>query len=187
MTPRVLLLTDRKQLAPGRELLPTLADCAAAGASLLVIREHDLPAGERHELLASAAELPGVTVISSRIDDPAAALVHLGAGQEVPPGRRHGRSCHSADAVDRAAADGAWYVTLSPFSETASKPGYGPPLDRSVFANRSGVAVFALGGITPANAPSAIEAGAHGVAVMGAVMRAADPAGVVAALLAATA
>lgn len=187
MMPRVLLLTDRRQLPPGRELLPMLADCAAAGARLLVIREHDLPVGARHELLAAVAELPGVTVISSRIDDPAAALVHLGAGQGVPPGRRHARSCHSVDAVDQAASDGASYATLSPFSETASKPGYGPPLDRSVFAHRSGVPVFALGGITPANAPAAIDAGAHGVAVMGTVMRAADPALVVTALLAATA
>ncbi|HSI25971.1 MAG TPA: thiamine phosphate synthase [Aeromicrobium sp.] len=187
MTSRLLLLTDRTQLPPGRELLPMLADCAAAGASLIVIREHDLPVDERHALLAGVAELPGVTAISSRIADPAAALVHLGADQSVPPGRWHARSCHSEDDVDRAGADGALYATLSPFTETASKPGYGPPLDRSVFAHRSGVPVFALGGITPANAPSAIEAGAHGVAVMGAVMRAVDPAGVVAALLGATA
>lgn len=186
MTSRLLLLTDRKQLPLGRDLLPMLADCAAAGASLIVIREHDLPVQARHELLAAVAELPGATAISSRIADPAAELVHLGAGQGVPPGRRHARSCHSVDALHRAADDGALYATLSPFTETASKPGYGPPLDRSVFAHRAGVPVFALGGITPANAPAAIDAGAHGVAVMGAVMRAADPAHVVATLLAAT-
>jgi thiamine monophosphate synthase len=43
--------------------------------------------------------------------------------------------------------------------------------------------VFALGGITAANAAQARAAGAYGVAVMGAVMRADDPGAVVAALL----
>lgn len=43
--------------------------------------------------------------------------------------------------------------------------------------------MLALGGITVANAAAARNAGAHGVAVMGAVMRAPDPAAVVAALL----
>jgi thiamine-phosphate pyrophosphorylase len=45
------------------------------------------------------------------------------------------------------------------------------------------VPVLALGGVDAANAASAREAGAHGVAVMGCVMRAADPAAVVRRLL----
>ena len=40
--------------------------------------------------------------------------------------------------------------------------------------------VFALGGVEVENAAAMRAAGAHGVAVMGAVMRAPDPAGVVA-------
>ena len=46
--------------------------------------------------------------------------------------------------------------------------------------------VVAIGGITPDNAPAAIQAGAAGVAVIGAVMKAADPRATTSRLLAAT-
>ena len=45
--------------------------------------------------------------------------------------------------------------------------------------------VIALGGITAANAPLCLSAGASGVAVMGEVMRAANPQAAVEAMLAA--
>ena len=45
------------------------------------------------------------------------------------------------------------------------------------------IPVYALGGIDPSNAREAIDAGAHGVAVMGGVMRADHPAAVVQRLL----
>jgi thiamine-phosphate pyrophosphorylase len=41
--------------------------------------------------------------------------------------------------------------------------------------------VWALGGVTPANAAACVKAGATGIAVMGTIMRAADPARTVAA------
>jgi thiamine-phosphate pyrophosphorylase len=47
--------------------------------------------------------------------------------------------------------------------------------------------VYALGGVTVENARSFVDAGAYGVAVMGAVLRAHDPQAVVAELLAAIA
>jgi thiamine-phosphate pyrophosphorylase len=81
-----------------------------------------------------------------------------------------------------AAAEGAAYATLSPYAATPSKPGYGPPLPTTAFAGHP-IPVFALGGITPANVAEARAAGAYGVAVMGAVMRADEPAAVVRSLL----
>ncbi len=86
--------------------------------------------------------------------------------------------------VRAAAAEGAVWATLSPYAETASKPGYGPALGPGAFAEDD-LPVFALGGIDAGNAAEARLAGAYGVAVMGAVMRAHDPAGVVRDLLAA--
>lgn len=93
-----------------------------------------------------------------------------------------GASCHTPAEVHEAAARGADFATLSPFAATLSKPGYGPPVDPRAYAGLP-IPTYALGGITPGNAAEALDHGAHGVAVMGAVMRAPDPAGVVRQLL----
>jgi len=185
--PRLVLLTDRTQLPEGRDLVETVRACADVGLSQVVVREHDLDESARHRLVADLAAIDGMVVVSSRLPDPAAAGIHLGADQDsLDPESSpvwFGRSCHSVVEVHRAAAECAAYVTLSPFAATRSKPGYGPPLDQIAYADRSGIPVLALGGIDPGNAAHALAAGAHGVAVMGAVMRANDPAAVVRGLL----
>jgi thiamine-phosphate pyrophosphorylase len=187
-TPRLLLVTDRRQLPEGRGLLDTVARCADAGARTVVLRELDLGEHERSELadaLAARAQ-----VISAHTALASASGVHLAAHQPLGDagGLVHGRSCHGVDDVARAADEGACWVTVSPVATTPSKPGYGPPLGadgvrRAVAAARS-TPVFALGGVEASSVTDLRAAGAHGVAVMGAVMRAADPAVVVSRLLA---
>lgn len=181
--PRLLVLTDRSQLRLGRALVRTIVECVGAGLRAVVVREHDLPAASRAALVAELAALDGLTVITSHTSDPVAAAVHLSAHQPLPADARcWGRSCHSVAEVRRAAAGGASYATLSPYAATRSKPGYGPPLPDGAFADLP-LPTYALGGVTPANATAARTGGAHGVAVMGEVMRAHDPAAVVADLL----
>jgi thiamine-phosphate pyrophosphorylase len=180
--PRLLLLTDRAQLPAGRDLAETVRTCAGAGLSHVVVRELDLDQGARHRLVADLAEVDGLVVIAARRPDPAAAGVHLSASQARPRHGWFGRSCHTVEEVGRAADEGAAYATLSPFAASGSKPGYGPPVDRDAYAGHP-IPVLALGGIDPGNAAQARAAGAHGVAVMGAVMRAAAPAAVVRRLL----
>ena len=210
MMPRLLLLTDRSQLPLGRSLLATLRECVAAGATTVVVRELDLDESQRAALAGEVAAL-GAVVIAAQRPLPGAIGVQLPAGcnaelsslntcctshsasthprqsrdprQSATSQHWHGRSCHSAEQVRRAAAEGAAYATLSPYAVSASKPGYGPPLRADQFAGHA-IPVFALGGITPDNAGAAVAAGAHGVAVMGAVMRSPDPGATVARLLA---
>lgn len=183
--PRLLLLTDRSQLPLGRSLVATVEECVAAGLTHVVVRELDETELGRTALAAALAEV-GATVISAHTPLYGAAGVHLPADPSaVAPGDLPwGRSCHDATEVHVAAAAGASWVTLSPFAASASKPGYAP-LDPGEFvrAARAGIPVYALGGITPANAADAIGAGADGLAVMGSVMRAADPGAVVRELL----
>ncbi len=102
-----------------------------------------------------------------------------------PPGRGRklgdkaliGLSVHSAgEAVD--ADPEADYVTLSPIFPSASKPGYGPQLGLAGLADAvagARVPIVALGGIGADNLAGCLAAGAAAVAVMGAVMAAADP------------
>lgn len=182
MVPRLVLLTDRSQLRLGRGLVRTVLECAEAGLEAVVVREHDLDPASRHGLVATLADVDGLTVLSSRLPDPAAHGLHLAAHQPPPVGGRWGRSCHTGAEVAAAAAQGAAWVTLSPYAASASKPGHGPALPAGAFVGHP-LPVLALGGIDVTNAAAARAAGAHGVAVMGAVMRSADPAGVVAALL----
>jgi thiamine-phosphate pyrophosphorylase len=108
-----------------------------------------------------------------------------GRARPGPTGRRLmiGRSCHTLADLRAARDAGADRVTYSPVFATASKPGYGPALGLDGLAAGCravpGLPVIALGGVEPGRARACVEAGAAGVALMGAVMRAGDPAAVV--------
>ena len=179
--PRLLLVTDRSQLPEGRTLAATIAAAKDAGLTHVLLRELDL-ARRNRELLAQSLHELGLTIIAAHTKVRGCVGVHLPAGKRSSRIEVWGRSCHSPDEVLLAQRDGARWATLSPFAASASKAGYGPALPPEAFDGH-GIPVFALGGIDAGNAADAVAAGAHGVAVMGAVMRADDPAGVVADLL----
>lgn len=203
--PRLLLLTDRRSLPPGRTLLATVEAAVRAGARAVIVRERDLPVDERASLVDACDTLlhtvGGVCLVADpnprAADSRRSDGVHLRASSPLPHTRPAvlGRSTHDAGEVARAAQDGLDYVTLSPVAASPSKPGYGPPLGPAGLsallrhARRECDAalppVFALGGVEPGSCGELLAAGAYGVAVMGAVMRAPEPAAATAALLAA--
>lgn len=121
--------------------------------------------------LAKLAGADGVHLPSG--SDPAAARALVGPQMLV------GVSIHTvteAEAIDPEAAD---YALAGPAFETPSKPGYGPEIGRiglAEIARAARVPVLAIGGINTARIGEVIAAGCAGVAVMGGVMRAADPA-----------
>ncbi len=175
---RLLLLTDRR-LSP-RPLVDTVRAAVDGGARAVVLREKDLPAAERVRLADGLrAVLPDdALLVLAGTSVPGDAL-HLAAADAVPDPRPAllGRSCH--DAAELAAAAGCDWVTLSPVFATATKPGYGPALRPAGLAALLGPGAppaYALGGVDgPAAARACRQAGAYGVAVLGAVMRAPDP------------
>jgi thiamine-phosphate pyrophosphorylase len=197
---QLLLVTDRKQAAA--PLAEILGAAFAAGCRWASLREKDLSAEEQMNLarellalarrfgarltlhgdarLALAAGLDGVHLPAAA--DPAAARSLLGADALI------GISIHSAAEarmLDRALVD---YAVLGPVYATTSKPGYGPALGPEgvrLIARGAAVPIIAIGGITPDRVADVMRAGAAGVAVMGSVMRSADPAMEVRALLAA--
>jgi thiamine-phosphate pyrophosphorylase len=183
----LLLLTDRRQAR--RDLVEVVAAAVEGGARQVVLREKDLPRDERAALAESLRTLLapcGGRLIVAGTDPLGGDAVHLAASDPVPAAGVVGRSCHRAEDLARLSNED--YVTLSPVFPSPSKPGYGPPLRIDGLArlcDLSPAPVFALGGVTsPDQVAACLAAGAAGVAVMGAVMRAADPASTVAALVA---
>jgi thiamine-phosphate pyrophosphorylase len=171
----VVVLTDRR--IARRPLTQVVADAVAGGAGWVVLRERDL-AYELRRALADALRslLPPGRLIVAGPDPLGGGAVHLAAAEPLPPGAPLiGRSCH--DSAELAQLTGESYVTLSPVYPTTTKPGYGPALTpRGAAALAPAVPWLALGGVDTAERVAAcVDAGAAGVAVLGAVMGAADP------------
>jgi thiamine monophosphate synthase len=174
--PRLLVVTDRTQAAG--PLAAVVAAAVDAGARAVLLRDRDLPDDERAalaaELLSVLDPVGGLLVTAGAGGDGA---VHLAAAEPFPDPRPAlvGRSCHSAAELVQARAEGCDWAFLSPVFPTASKPDYGPALGVAGFARLQplGPPVYALGGVGPDDVPALLAAGAHGVAVMGPVMR--DP------------
>ena len=162
MVTPLILFTDRRQAhRPLDEVVNRAID---GGARLVVLGEQDLPAGERAALADRLrVMLDGVKGRLVLAEDTTAF-----------------RKCHGLDELVAAAEAGAGFATLSPIYPTRSKPGYGPPLGLAALGRMVQVVrlpVYALGGVdSPGRVRDCLDEGASGVAVMGAVMRAEDPA-----------
>jgi thiamine-phosphate pyrophosphorylase len=197
--PPFLLVTDRHQAR--RPLADIVRDALVAGCRWVSVREKDLSDDEQIALvrtllpmvrrngarlsLHGTAELAGLCNVDG---------VHLSAGRDavaarklLGPDKLIGVSIHTiteAETVDPAAAD---YAIAGPAFETASKPGYGPEIGRKGLAEIAATArvpVLAIGGLNATRAAEVLASGPAGIAVMGSVMRAADPGREVRALLA---
>lgn len=185
--PRLLVLTDGSQ-TDGRDLLEVVSAAVAGGARAVVLREKDRPRGVRLALAAALRDVlggvSGVLLVASDTAIPADG-VHLAAADPFPSPSPAvvGRSCHHPAELGSAAAEGCTYAFLSPVFTTASKPGYGPALGLGALAAPP-LPTWALGGVGARNAAACVAAGAAGVAVMGEIMRAGDPAEAVAAIIA---
>ena len=199
--PPLLVISDRSQAA--RPLIEIAAAAFEGGCRWFSLREKDLPAAERRARLAKLVTLGRryrATVTAhddmEAVEAVRAAGVHLPSGSDPAAARRRlpqgliGVSAHSGAEAAAQLRAGADYVTLSPIFLTDSKPGYGPALGLDALAAAARTApgaIIALAGIGPDNAAACIAAGARGVAVMGEIMRAAEPETTVRLLLAAMA
>lgn len=130
--------------------------------------------------VARAAGAAGVHLPEAGLDVRDARSV-LGAGALI------GRSVHGPAAL--ASARGADFVVFGPVYETPSKVRYGPPQGLARLAavcERAGeLPVLAIGGVTADRIDEVVAAGAAGVAVVSAVLRASDPGAAARSLIAA--
>lgn len=167
-------LTGRRLWEVGREVAAPLG---GTGVRLLVNDRVDL---------ALALEAHGAH-LGSRSLPPAAARRVLG------PEALLGRSVHGASEVEELARepDGLGpldYLLVGTIWATPShpeRPGAGPERIREIRRVAPGLPVLGIGGVTPERVGALLAARAHGAAVLRAVWEAPDPAGAVAAFLAA--
>ncbi|MGA4729138.1 thiamine phosphate synthase [Micromonospora taraxaci] len=186
----VVVLTDR--LVARDRLDRIVAGAVAGGVRWVVLREKDLPRAERAALAADLRAIladVGGTLVVAGPDPLGGDAVHLPAAGPYPPPTHTvvGRSCHNQAELDRLTTE--HYATVSPVHPTKTKPGYGPPLGPDGLRRLidiSPVPILALGGVeAPEQVTACVQAGASGVAVLGALMRARDPGAVAAALMSA--
>jgi len=184
---RLVAITDN--VRDGQAGLIARASAAVhGGATCVQLRLKDVAARDLVSIARELVRAIGVQVLVNDRTDVAiaagAAGVHLGVDDMpvsaarliAPEGFIIGTSVGSDDDVPLSA--GADYVGIGPVFATNSKHDAGAPIGLHEFTRLSvatGIPAVAIGGITAANARSAIEAGAVGVAVISSVFGANDP------------
>lgn len=198
--PRLHAVTDAAVLALPD--FPVRAAAIAAAGSAVAIHARDREAtgatlvALTRRLLALARPPEAGVIVSARADI-AVALeaqgVQLRAGDLEPADVRQafpawagwiGASVHGLDEARARTDEGADYLVVGNIFETASHPGrpaQGLALVRDTA--RLGLPVIAIGGVTPERVRAVRDAGAWGVAAIGALWHAEDPAAQALALL----
>ena len=188
------LVTDRS-LSKGRSTAEIVAAAVAGGVSCIQLREKSC--GTRDFLNEALALQPLLKsrnlplIINDRLDIALAIEadgVHLGQS-DMPIGMARkiagdsliiGISAESVDDALRAEQEGADYIGISPVFSTPTKKDTVPPLGlegvRQIRALVD-IPLVGIGGINSDNAESVLAAGADGIAVVSAIVSAADPAG----------
>ncbi len=175
---------------PARPLVEVLNAAAEAGASLFQYRNKTASMKEAYAEalpLRQAAAKAGVLFIINDRCDLAVAVdadgVHLGQG-DLPldlarkfmgPDKLIGISTHNPDQVREAAAGKPDYLGFGPIFKPGSKMDHDPVVGLAgLHAIRSltSLPIFAIGGIQIEQVNEVIQAGANGIAVISAILKA---------------
>ncbi|MBI5025536.1 MAG: thiamine phosphate synthase [Nitrospirae bacterium] len=189
---RVYLITDRKLVTRHPSLVSAIKEALKGGLKALQLREKDLGTRELLELAYKMRELTkkynAKLFINDRLDIALcvdADGVHLGQNS-IPPGavrkavkRRLliGVSTHSLKEAEEAEKAGADFITFGPIYKTPSKLKYGPPVGIEALrevCKRIRLPVFAIGGVNINKLSELKQTGAHGVALISAILCAGD-------------
>jgi thiamine-phosphate pyrophosphorylase len=189
---RLCLVSDRKQ-TQGRELLWVIEQALKGGVKAVQLREKDLEGRELYYLAEKARVLCGsygaALFVNDRIDVALAvdadgvqigkASIPVRTARELLGGAKLiGFSAHSLSEAQEARREGADFVLFGPVYFTPSKAEYGQPQGLAALAEVTQnvpAPVYAIGGINGNNITAVREAGAHGVALISAILKAADP------------
>jgi thiamine-phosphate pyrophosphorylase len=190
--PRLYVITDRR-LCLGRSPDAVIEAAVRGGATAVQIREKECPAAEFLDLarrLKALLERFGIPLIVNDAVEIAAACgaagVHLGQSDASPAeARRHlgpdaiiGLSVETPEQADAASGRDVDYLGVGPVFPTLTKTDAAAPWGVDGvrrLRRRTPMRLVAIGGIDASNAAAVLEAGADGLAVVSAVVSAADP------------
>lgn len=180
-------------MTQGRDLLWVLQQALDGGVKGIQLREKDLVGRELFFLAEAARKLTqryhALLLINDRIDIALAMDadgVHLSTAS-IPIesarallGRQRllGASTHSLEEAQEAERSGADFVVFGPVYFTPSKASYGSPQGLAALkkvVEKLSLPIYAIGGIKPENIADTRRTGVRGVALISAVMSAADP------------
>jgi thiamine-phosphate pyrophosphorylase len=191
---RLCLVTDRG-LAAGRSVVDIALAAVRGGATMVQLREKHATTRafvEQARALKAALEPLGVPLaINDRLDVALAVDadgLHVGqddmpvadAQRLMGPGKFIGLSITALEQVLRPDAAAADYLGVGPIYAQLTKSDAAPPLGLDGLRRLRGLTgkpVVAIGGLTPANSAPVLAAGADGLAVVSAIVAAADPEG----------
>lgn len=197
-TPQLHLITP-----PGIDdaVLRVTGDALAADAPLVQVRTKDhadrVRLRQAEAVWVRCRAAGAVCLVNDRIDLAQAVGadgVHLGdddlpvdiARRVLGDGAVIGATCRDPEAARRAVDAGASYLGVGPAYATTTKAGLPDPLGPGgieAVASAVDVPVIAIAGVTVDRVRELLDAGARGVAVVGAVYSAPDPAAAVVAFL----
>jgi thiamine-phosphate pyrophosphorylase len=190
--PTLYLVTD-PDLAGARPLAEVVAAAVKGGATLVQLRDKE--AGGR-ALLEQARSLKALLdplgvalIVNDRVDVAVAAGAagcHVGQSDLPAAAARAllgpepilGVSLDRVEQIAEIDPEIVDYVAHGPFAATATKPDAGAPVGAAGLAAvraRTRLPLVAIGGIDDGNAGEAVRAGADGIAVVSAIVAAADP------------
>ncbi|MDH5739820.1 MAG: thiamine phosphate synthase [Nitrospira sp.] len=178
--------------SPDRTLLDVLTASARAGAKLFQYRNKTASMKVAYEealaLRKIAHELGVLFIVNDRCDLALAVDadgVHLGQGdlplhlarKVMGPNKLIGLSTHNAGQVAAGSTVGADYLGFGPIFTPGSKTDHDPVVGTAglkAIRELTRLPIFAIGGITLNNVEDVIRAGANGVAVISAILKATD-------------
>ncbi|MFY9905818.1 MAG: thiamine phosphate synthase [Terriglobales bacterium] len=188
--PRLYPILDPACFGDSAEMLAAAEELAAAGITLLQYRNKS---GTARLMLEEARKLrallgPSVKLIMNDRADLCLGAgfdgLHVGQDDLLPesarriigPGRWLGVSTHNPEQLDEADKTSADYLAIGPIFATGSKANPDPVVGLEGLRRARELTrkpLVAIGGITRANAPSVIDAGADSIAVISDLLR--DP------------
>ena len=195
VVPRLHVVTGVRPLETVAAVVAAAAEVGATSRLAIQVRvADDVTDRTAYTLTVAVLEIcrraAVMCLVNDRLDVALAAAAdgaHVGA-DDLPvaaaravlgPAAVLGATCRTPAAAVEALAAGATYAGVGPAFATTTKDGLPDPIGAAgvgAVASAIDAPVIAIGGVTVARVPSLLRAGAYGVAAVGAISGAADPA-----------